>query len=99
MCAPSMPPPLEPSSKLSRVTGQDACFAICTSFMPYFSNKPFSLAIISGAESVRAMNPNLAVVTSGASAGLMLAAGTADGEVLAAGLEALVELLEPDVQP
>jgi hypothetical protein len=40
--------------------------------MPYFSNNPFSLAIMSGAESVRAMNPSLALVVSGASAALTL---------------------------
>ncbi len=36
--------------------------------MPYLANKPFSLAMISGAESVNAMKPSFAVVTSGASA-------------------------------
>jgi hypothetical protein len=35
--------------------------------MPYLSNNPFSLAIIRGAESVKAINPSLAVVTSGPS--------------------------------
>jgi hypothetical protein len=32
--------------------------------MPYLAKKPFSLAIIRGAESVRAINPNLALVVS-----------------------------------
>src|SRR4028118_140013 len=80
MWAPSMPPLSEPSSKLSRVTGQDACLVTCTSFMPYLANNPFSWAMIKGAASVRAMNPSLAAVTSGASAGLMLTAGAAGGE-------------------
>ncbi len=75
ICAPSIPPPPEPSSKLSRVTGQEACFSTLTSVIPYFLNNPFSRAIINGAESVKAINPNLAVVTSGVSAALTLAAG------------------------
>jgi hypothetical protein len=32
--------------------------------MPYLAKKPFSLAIIKGAESVKAINPNLALVVS-----------------------------------
>jgi hypothetical protein len=36
--------------------------------MPYLANKPFSFAIINGAESVKAIKPSLAVVTSGVSA-------------------------------
>src|SRR6476469_6880448 len=90
ICAPSMPFPAEPSSKLSRVTGQEACFSSLISVMPYLANKPFSTAIIKGAESVRAMNPSLAVVTSGLSAvPATLAVGV--GLVLAAGVG--VELL------
>src|SRR6476469_5912772 len=92
MWAPSMPPLSEPSSKLSRVTGQDACLVTCTSFMPYLANSPFSWAMIKGAESVRAMNPRLAAVTSGASAGLMLTAGEALGGVALDGVE-------PELQP
>jgi hypothetical protein len=52
--------------------------------------------MIKGAESVRAMNPSLAVVTSGASAGLTLTAGAAVGEAPVG--EALV-VLEPELQP
>src|SRR6476620_3030497 len=98
MWAPSMPPLSEPSSKLSRVTGQDACLVTCTSFMPYLANNPFSWAMIKGAESVRAMNPSLAAVTSGASAGLMLTAGAALGDApLGVALE-VVEV-EAELQP
>lgn len=96
MWAPSMPPLSEPSSKLSRVTGQDACLVTCTSFMPYLANNPFSWAMIKGAESVRAMNPSLAAVTSGASAGLMLTAGAALGDAL---LGVALDVVEPELQP
>ena len=47
--------------------------------------------MIKGAASVRAMNPSLAAVTSGASAGLMLTAGTAVGVAL--------DVVEPELQP
>ena len=103
MCAPSIPPPVDPVSKLSRVTGQEACLTTETSFIPYLANKPFSLAIIKGAESVRAMNPNLAVVTSGASpaailvAGVVLAVGLASPSTLL--LQALVKILAAAVAP
>ena len=54
--------------------------------------------MIKGAESVRAMNPSLAVVTSGASAGLILTAGVAvEEEALGLGLPLVV--LEPELQP
>ena len=46
------------------MTGQDFCLLISTSVIPYLVKKPFSLAIIKGAESVKAINPNLAVVVS-----------------------------------
>src|ERR687886_562670 len=94
MCAPSIPPDAEPSLMLSRVTGHDFCFSSWTSFIPYFSKRPFSLAIISGAESVRAINPNLAWVVSTFGA---LAAGpvlVAD-EPLASDFEVLL----PEEQP
>ena len=52
--------------------------------------------MIKGAASVRAMNPSLAVVTSGASAGLMLTAGAALGE---APLGEALEVVEPELQP
>src|SRR5690348_1654289 len=62
-----MPPCAPPNSILSRVVPQDACFASLTSGMPYLAKKPFSLAMISGEESVSAINPRVAVVVSGAS--------------------------------
>src|SRR4028118_1187352 len=100
MWAPSMPPLSEPSSKLSRVTGQDACLVTCTSFMPYLANNPFSWAMIKGAESVRAMNPSSAAVTSGASAGLMLTAGAALGDAPpAAGVAHPLDVVELELQP
>ena len=46
------------------MTGQDFCLLTSTSVIPYLVKKPFSLAIIKGAESVKAINPNLAVVVS-----------------------------------
>ena len=67
MCAPSMPPPPEPSTRLSRVVPQEACFSTDTSVMPYLSKNPLTLAMISGAESVRAIKPSLAVGVSGGS--------------------------------
>src|SRR3954469_21002389 len=65
MCAPSMPLPAEPSTRLSRVVPQEACLVTSTSGMPYLAKSPFSLATISGAESVSAMNPSTALVVSG----------------------------------
>ena len=51
--------------------------------------------MMSGAESVRAMKPSVAVVVSGVSAALTLTAGAALGE-----LAVLVEaVLEPELQP
>jgi hypothetical protein len=56
--------------------------------------------MIKGAESVRAMNPSLAAVTSGASAGLMLTAGAALGEAPpAAGVAPPLDVVEPELQP
>ena len=65
ICAPSMPLPSEPSTRLSRVVPQDACFCTSTSGMPYLAKMPFSLATNSGAASVSAMKPSLAPFTSG----------------------------------
>src|SRR4051812_874487 len=59
-----MPPLLAPSSILSRVVAQDACLASLTSVRPYLANKPFSLAMISGDASVRAMKPKVTVLVS-----------------------------------
>jgi hypothetical protein len=50
--------------RLSRVTGHDFCLMTSTSVMPYLANKPFSLAIIKGAASVRGINPSFALVVS-----------------------------------
>ncbi|MCY1242240.1 hypothetical protein D9M72_551910 [compost metagenome] len=60
-----MPAPAEPSTRLSRVVPQDACLTTSTSVMPCLSKNPFSLAMINGAESVRAMKPRTALVVSG----------------------------------
>src|SRR5689334_10495756 len=65
ICAPSMPLPSEPSTKLSRVVPQEACFCTSTSGMPYLAKMPFSLATNSGEASVSAMKPSLAPFTSG----------------------------------
>jgi hypothetical protein len=65
MCAPSMPLPSEPSTRLSRVVPHDACFSTLTSGMPYLAKMPFSLATNSGEASVSAMKPSLAPFTSG----------------------------------
>ena len=64
MWAPSMPPRSLPSSRLSRVTAQEVCFTTFVSGMPCLANRPFSLAMISGALSVRAMKPSVAPFTS-----------------------------------
>ena len=55
--------------------------------------------MIKGAESVRAMNPSLAAVTSGASAGLMLTAGAALGEAPPAGVALPLDVVGPELQP
>ena len=57
--------------------------------------------MIKGAASVRAMNPSLALVTSGASAGLTLTAGAALGDDVlpAAGLGLVLDVVEPELQP
>ena len=68
MCAPSMPLPSEPSTRLSRVVPHDACFSTSTSGMPYLAKMPFSFATNSGAASVSAMKPSLAPFTSGPAA-------------------------------
>jgi len=52
--------------------------------------------MIKGAESVRAMNPSLAAVTSGASAGLMLTAGAALGD---APPGVALDVVGPELQP
>lgn len=65
MCAPSMPLPSEPSTRLSRVVPHDACFCTSTSGMPYLAKMPFSFATNSGDASVKAMKPSLAPFTSG----------------------------------
>src|SRR3954470_15415982 len=68
MCAPSMPLPSPPSTRLSRVAPHDACFCTSTSGTPYLAKRPFSLATNSGAASVSAMKPSLAPLTSGPAA-------------------------------
>src|SRR4051812_32618568 len=65
MWAPSMPPRSDPSTRLSRVAAQDACLVTSMSGRPYLVNRPFSLAMITGEESVRAMKPSRALETSG----------------------------------
>src|SRR5216683_999045 len=42
MCAPSMPPPSDPSTRLSRVAAHEACLATSTSGRPYLVNRPRS---------------------------------------------------------
>ena len=64
MWAPSMPPFSPPSSRLSRVTAQEVCFITFTSGMPCLAKKPFSLAMIRGEASVRAIKPRVAPLTS-----------------------------------
>src|SRR3989338_2643257 len=64
MCAPSMPFFAEPSTRLSRVVPQEDCLSTSTSVMPYLAKKPFSAATNSGAASVRAIKPSLALVVS-----------------------------------
>ena len=71
ICAPSMPLPSDPSTRLSRVAPHDACFCTSTSGMPYLAKMPFSLATNSGAASVSAMKPRLAFFTSGPAAWAM----------------------------
>ncbi len=68
MCAPSMPLPAEPSTRLSRVVPHEACLTTSTSGMPYLAKNPFSFATISGAASVSAMKPSTAFVVSGVAA-------------------------------
>ena len=60
-----MPLPSEPSTRLSRVVPHEACLATSTSGMPYLANSPLSLATNSGPASLSAMNPSIALVTSG----------------------------------
>ena len=62
--APSMPFFAEPSTRLSRVVPQDDCLSTSTSDMPYLAKNPFSAATNSGAASVRAIKPSLALVVS-----------------------------------
>ena len=61
---------------LSRAEAQFDCLDTSTSLIPYLAKKPFSLAIINGADSTIGIKPSLIVVTSGACSGLILAAGT-----------------------
>ena len=63
-----MPLPSPPSTRLTRVAPHEACLATSTSGMPYLANRPFSLATNSGAASVSAMKPRVALVTSGPAA-------------------------------
>jgi hypothetical protein len=60
-----MPPAPPPSTRLSRVVPHDACLATLASVMPYLSNSFFSLAMISGEESVSAMKPSVTLLVSG----------------------------------
>ncbi len=71
-----MPLPAEPSTRLSRVVPHEACLTTSTSGMPYLAKKPFSLATISGAASVSAMNPSTAFVVSGVAAAAYSGFGT-----------------------
>src|SRR5262245_19432246 len=68
MWAPSMPLPSEPSTRLSRVAPQEACFCTSTPGMPCLAKKPLSLATNSAPASVSAMKPRWALVTSGPAA-------------------------------
>src|SRR3954462_9198601 len=52
------PPSIWLERRLSRVAGHDACFCKVTS-RPRSAKKPSSLAMINGAQSVRAMNPRV----------------------------------------
>ncbi len=54
----------EPSTRLSRVVPQDDCLSTSTSVIPYLAKKPFSAATNSGAASVRAIKPSLALLVS-----------------------------------
>ncbi|MGY4435505.1 hypothetical protein ACVWWO_007982 [Bradyrhizobium sp. F1.13.1] len=65
ICAPSMPLPSEPSTRLSRVVPQEACFCTSVSGMPYLANRPLSLATNKGPASLSAMKPSFAPLTSG----------------------------------
>ena len=65
ICAPSMPLPAEPRTKLSRVAPHEACFKTSTLPTPYLAKRPFSFAIIKGEESVSAMKPSFAASISG----------------------------------
>src|SRR4029450_3780025 len=68
ICAPSMPPAAEPSTTLSRVGAPEGCLATLASVMPYLSKIFFSLATISGDESVSAMKPSVTLLVSGPAA-------------------------------
>ena len=65
MCAPSMPLPSPPSTRLSRVAPHEACLATSTSGIPCLAKSPFSLATNSAPASVSAMKPSVAFFTSG----------------------------------
>ena len=68
MCAPSIPLPSPPSTRLSRVAPHEACFCTSTPGMPCLANRPLSLATNSAPASVSAMKPRLALVVSGPAA-------------------------------
>ena len=76
-CPPSIPPPSDPIVTLSRAEAQLACLETSTLLIPYLAKKPFSLAIIKGADSTMGIKPSLIFVTSGACSGLIFATGTA----------------------
>src|SRR6476469_332494 len=59
-----MPPPAEPISTLSLAEPQLACLATLTSTTPYLAKKPFSWAIINGADSTIGIYPNVILVLS-----------------------------------
>ena len=71
-----MPFDTPPSTRLSRVAPQEACFRTSTSGMPCLANRPFSAAMMSGAASVSAMKPIFAPFTSGSA----VAAKAPDGK-------------------
>src|SRR5512135_3605294 len=73
MWAPSIPLPADPRTRLSRVVAHDACLATSTLPTPYLAKSPFSAATISGAASVSAMKPRIALSVSGPAASAICA--------------------------
>src|SRR5438477_10897989 len=65
ICAPSMPLPAEPSTRLSRVVLHEACFCTLTLGMLYLANIALFLATNMGPASLRPMKAGFAVLTSG----------------------------------